>query len=442
MVLFSRFNDATNNCEQKDFSQDCPKMVESKITRRLNVIVLDEEIPFPLNSGKRIRSFNLFQRLARLHNITYLAYCNQDSEETSLAAREFGRIGIETIVVDRPVPKKSGFGFYGRLAGNLFSTLPYSVWTHTSQSMRTALVQQQKARPVDLLHCEWTPYAEMMRNVEGKVVTVSAHNIESQIWQRYHETEQNPLKRAYIHHQWKKFQRYERWAFARANRTIFVSEPDAEIARLSFGATRTAIVDNGVDVSTFTPSFDGREPRRLLIMGSLDWRPNVDGINRFLESVFPKVLTAQPHARLIIVGRNPESGWAHKIRQHKNVELFANVADVRPYVTQAGTLVVPLRIGGGSRLKILEAAASGLPVVSTMIGAEGLDFVPGQHFSASENIEDLVQPIVDSIREPQAAKARAKEAYKVILQNYNWDTLAERMDRIWRAELANEGGST
>ena len=176
--------------------------------RPLHVAVLDEELPFPLTSGKRIRSFNLLRRLADRHQITILCHRNPDPDEAAAAVAAFRRLRIETVVVDRVVPPKSGPGFYARLAGNLLSSLPYSVATHASPVLSQAVREFAADNPVDLWHCEWAPYAEVLREglAEGLSAArwvVMAHNVESMIWRRYAEAEANPLKRWYVRHQWK-----------------------------------------------------------------------------------------------------------------------------------------------------------------------------------------------------------------------------------------------
>ncbi len=272
-----------------------------------------------------------------------------------------------------------------------------------------------------------------MRPFSGVPIVVSAHNIESQIWQRYYETESSPVKRAYIHHQWKKFERFERWAFGRADQVVFVSEQDADLGRCDFGATRPFVVDNGVDIDGFPPVFEGRDRYQMLMMGSLDWRPNIDGISYFLKSVYPKLRLAEPRLRLVIIGRQPEPAWAAWVRSHPGVELQANVPEVRPYVEQAGCLVVPLRVGGGSRLKILEAAASGLPVVSTRVGAEGLALESGVHYWGAESIESLEAPLQSLLGHPEEARLIAQAAREVVVARYSWDRLARRLGTCWEA---------
>jgi polysaccharide biosynthesis protein PslH len=403
--------------------------------RLLSVMVVDEELPYPTNSGKRLRTLNLLRRLTDQFKITYLAYRNQEPVESSAAQAHLKSLGISSIVVPRTLPPKSGAMFYGRLLGNLASSLPYSVSSHTSSAMTRAIAQVEQQQPPDLWHCEWTPYLQSLAPMTKRPIVAVAHNVESQIWQRYMENETQFAKRWYIHHQWQKFRRYETWAFKRANRTVFVSDPDERLARESFGAQRTSVVENGVDTDYFRPTFADRDPRdlhRLLIMGSLDWRPNIDGINQFVEGVFPRLRATDPRFTLTVVGRNPDASWAKQLGQRSGVTVCANVPDVRPYIATAGALVVPLRIGGGSRLKILEAAASGLPVISTMIGAEGLDLLPDQHYVAATDINYLEQAIHSAARDPSRLTRLAHAAHHFVTQQYSWDSLSQKLANVWR----------
>src|SRR5262245_28133984 len=144
--------------------------------RRLHVAVVDEELPYPMTSGKRIRTLNLLLRLADRHRITYLSHRNSDPNEAIEAAHFLRDHGIEPVVVDRAVPPKSGPLFYARLAANLLSPLPYSVATHTSDALREALRQHAAGTPVDVWHCEWTPYCEVLRDLPAERRLVVAHN--------------------------------------------------------------------------------------------------------------------------------------------------------------------------------------------------------------------------------------------------------------------------
>jgi glycosyltransferase involved in cell wall biosynthesis len=399
--------------------------------RRLHVVVVDEELPYPMNSGKRLRTLNLLLRLARRHRIAYLCHRNADPDETRCAETFFADHGIETLVVNRSVPRKSGPLFYARLAANLLSPLPYSVATHRSAALREAVAAYAARHDVDLWQCEWTPYVTALGAKPTARRLVMAHNVESQIWQRYHDTEGNPLKRWYIGQQWRKFERFERDAYSAADCTIAVSAEDATTIREGFGGRRVEVVDNGVDTTFFQPTGEERCAGQILFLGALDWRPNLDAVRTLLDVVFPAVRAQEASARLVLVGRNPP-GWLHtQVAGMPGVELHGNVADVRPFLARSAVLAVPLRIGGGSRLKILEALACGLPVVSTRVGAEGLCLEAGQHLTITDGTSGFAEVLLDCLRSPESARKQAERGRHQVLECYDWDTLAERLERVW-----------
>jgi len=409
----------------------------------MRVAIIDEELPYPATSGKRIRTLNLTLRLARRHRLTYICHRNSDRQEAREAEQYFRSQGIKTVVVDRAAPTGSAsrptLAFYARLAWNLASRLPYSVQTHASRVLRQAISEYASDHHVDLWHCEWSPYAESLdapntnpKHKRGNRATVvMAHNVESLIWQRYCENEANPLKRWYIRHQWKKFQRFERRVFGDATRVLTVSEKDAKMARREFGAPRVSVVENGVDVSYFKPANVERNPNQILFLGSLDWRPNLDGVTQMLDTIFPRVLSRHPSAELVIVGRKPPAWLVDRAREGQNVQLHADVADVRPFMHRAGVMAVPLRIGGGSRLKIIEAAACRLPVVSTIVGAEGLCFAPDKHIVEVGSVDDMADALIHSIDNPERHSEMAARAYHVAVEQYDWDVLADKLDEVW-----------
>jgi glycosyltransferase involved in cell wall biosynthesis len=403
----------------------------------MRVAVVDEELPYPPNSGKRIRTFQLVRRLALRHRLTYVCHRNADPEEARRAEAAFDSLGIETVVVDRRPPPRSGPGFYARLAANLASPLPYSVASHASAGLRRAVGRLASEGRVDLWQAEWTPCHAVLDGLPPAATRIiMAHNVESHIWRRYYEAEAEPARRWYIGRQWRKFERFERRAFGEADGVVAVSEEDAEAIRVRFGGRRVVVVDNGVDTDQFRPGPGPRDPGLILFLGSLDWRPNLDAVDRLLACVFPAVLEREPSARLAIVGRNPPEALRRRAALLPNVELHANVADVRPFLHRSALMVVPLRIGGGSRLKILEAFAAGLPVVSTRVGAEGLTVEDGRHLTVVEGIEPMADAVVGGLRDPGTMAARAALGRSLVEERYDWDALAERLEGAWADALA------
>lgn len=404
----------------------------------MRVAIIDEEFPYPANSGKRLRTLSLVSRLAQQFEITYVAQINEEANESKKAVEFLCELGIQTIEMPRTIPPKSGIRFYARLFAGIFARLPYSVTTHVNSEMQSYLQKMNKDDTVQLWHCEWTPYTELFRGTNANPLVITAHNVESLIWKRYADAESNPFKRWYIRRQMKKFESFERWAFQRATRTITVSNEDARLAIESYGASNVDVVENGVDLQRYQAVGAERSPKSMIFVGSLDWRPNLDGIHRFLNTAYPSVLKAEPGAKLEIVGRHPPPWLVKLFEKYPNITLHANVPDVIPYLSAAGIMIVPLRIGGGSRLKIIEAAANGLPVVSTRIGAEGLDFRSGEHYLAAGHIEQMAEPIIEAMRNYDSCLAMADRARDVVVASYQWDSLADKQAQVWRAVIRNQ----
>ena len=399
------------------------------MARSLNVVIVASELPYPPTAGGRIRTLNLTLRLARRHCITFIAHRNDESDE---AVRLLRGHGIETLLVDRSIPPKSGLGFYIRLSANLASPLPYSVASHDSRLLRREIADRaQRPGVVDLWQMESTVLFDMLAQVDDAPKIVMAPNVETLIWQRYWEVEPNPLRGWYIKRQWRKFRRFERRTFAAANQVVTVSDQDAERVASEFQAARPEVVENGVDTSFFRPLGEDREPAHILFLGSLDWRPNLDAVNSLLSKIFPAVRAIEPTAHLSLVGRHPPEWLAQEVQKQPGVSLNGDVTDVRPFLARCGQLVVPLRIGGGSRLKILEALACETPVVSTRIGAEGLHLENGRHLHVVESVEDMAGAILRCIRNPTAAQTQARLGRRVVLDRYDWDGLADKLEQIW-----------
>jgi glycosyltransferase involved in cell wall biosynthesis len=402
----------------------------------MNVVVLDADVSYPPTSGKRLRSLNLILPLARRHNIVYLGRLIGEHASHPEAEVYFRDHGIEPIFVHHPLPKKSGPLLYARLAANLFDSKPYSVATHLSPKLKQAAKRLAAERSIDLWQLEWPmllPLVDRQPNVPRIAV---AHNVESLIWRRYVETTTNVFKKAFLENQRRKFEDVERRSLCAADRVVAVSEEDAALIRGNFGQPRVDVVDNGVDPEYYARVAGERDRETILFLGALDWRPNQDALDLLLNRVFPEVRRQVPAAKLLIVGRNPAAALAAKAKSTAGAELHANVPDVRPFLGRANVMAVPLRIGGGSRLKILEALAAGLPVVSSPVGAEGLRLVPDQHFVEAD-IGAMADALVAALRHPEAMLAMAERGRIAVREQYDWTMLAAKLEQTWETARAN-----
>jgi polysaccharide biosynthesis protein PslH len=401
----------------------------------MKVAVVDWDITYPMNSGKRLRTLNLMLQLADEYDITYFSRGDGGSPEGKEAQQYLNDRGIETVFANVPLPRKSTWAYKACLATRVWANDPVAVEIHRSGKLKAAIREFAKGHHIDLWQVEWTPYLEMLPASHNLRSVICAHNIDSLIWQRYCETESNWLRNQLFTRQWKKFQRFERRVFNQATSVVAVSAEDAILLREDFGVKHVEVVENGVDVDHYRSVVSPRDPRELLFLGSLDWKPNLDALRILLDDILPRVQRAEPSARLTIVGRNPPLWLSSKAAAQANVRLEANVFDVRTYLSRAGMLVVPLRIGGGSRLKILEALANSLPVIASTVAAEGLRLTPDEDLKIADSSEDMTQGIVDWIRQPAHAAEIARRGFKVVNDHYSWSRIARHLASAWERTL-------
>lgn len=389
----------------------------------MKIIVIDEEFPYPANTGKRTRSFNLLSRIARNHSLHYLAYGSADSESFEV----FKQCKMNPIAVPNQVPSKSGPFFYFRLLGNLGSEYPYVVSSHYSRLFEGALRKTIDNLKPDLIICEWTPYAVYVRHIAGIKKLIVAHNVETNIWQRYRENETNPAKKWYIGKQAQKLAAFERGAFNWVDGATAVSDVDAAQIRDFNPTLPVEVVENGVELEYFRAKRDHSPTSGLVFVGTMDWRPNQDAVVYFVKDIFPALRKRLPDVEAVFVGRKPPRQILD-LNRIPGVTVTGSVDDVRPYMDAAAVYIVPLRIGGGTRLKILDALAMEKPVVSTSVGAEGLDVTPGTDILLADTPEEFVSKIEALLQDPQKARSLGEKGRQLVEERYGWDRLARKLE--------------
>jgi glycosyltransferase involved in cell wall biosynthesis len=398
----------------------------SAMARHLRVLVLDEEFPFPPNAGKRIRSWNLLRRLAQRHALEFMCFGPVNEDARAVAQS----VGIRLHVIEQPI-NKTGFGLYFDLFLNLFSRYPYSVSKHYTSRFRQALAALLAGGRFDLVHCEWSPYVRYLPLVNGLPTSVSAHNVESQIWQRRAEHDPHSWGKAFFALQAKKMERFERRALRSVAAITAVSDLDAETFS-KWGLANVTVVDNGVDIDAIRPT-DSREehPADLLFIASLDWFPNQDALWYFLDEIFPLIRKSDATIGVRVVGRRLPSEQATRLGRYAGVEFVGEVPDVRTEYARSSIVLVPLRIGGGSRLKILEALATGKTVVSTSIGAEGLAVENGRELVIADAPAEFAEQVLALLRDPDRRRQLGANGRRLVETRYSWDSLVDRMDAVW-----------
>jgi glycosyltransferase involved in cell wall biosynthesis len=389
----------------------------------VKILWLKTELLHPVDKGGRIRTYQMLRSLAASHEVTYLSLDDGSAAPDALARSAEYATRTETVPFAPTV--KGSPAFFADLAANALSSLPYAVARYRSAPFAAAIARLAPAH--DLTVCDFlAPSLNVPDDIARRSVLFQ-HNVEAMIWERHAAVPQNAVRRTYMTLQWKRMRRFEAAECARFRKVVAVSEQDAETMRTQYGVSQVAAVPTGVDVEYFAPPANApRQNAELVFVGSMDWLPNDDGIRWFTEAVFPRVRQRVPQATLTVVGRAPSADMQRLAARIPGVTVTGSVPDVRPYLHRAALSVVPLRIGGGTRLKIYEAMAAGVPVVSTTIGAEGLPVRDGEHIAIADSPEAQAARIAGLLGRPDEATALADNARRYVGQHCSWHAVSQQ----------------
>lgn len=394
----------------------------------MNILWVKTELLHPLDKGGRIRSYHMLRRLREQHHVTYVALDDgtASADHRDLAAEYCD----ELVMVPFNATDPGTAGFYMDLLQNLTSSLPYAVARYRSELMFRAIAGAVANGEVDVLVCDFLAPALNVPDDLPCATVLFEHNVEARIWERRAMVADGWLRHAYMRSQWRRMQRLESSQCRRFGRVVAVSTDDVEQLCRDYGITHASPVPTGVDGEYFTPSGSvTRRPHELVFTGSMDWMPNEDAMLFFTREILPRVRTAIPDVTLSIVGRNPTDRVVALGQSEPGVTVTGRVLDVRPYIERASAFVVPLRVGGGTRLKIFEAMAMACPVISTTIGAEGLPIEDGVHALVADDPEEFAAAIVQLLHAPDRAATMGDQAARYVREKFSWAGIADEFAR-------------
>lgn len=395
----------------------------------MRILWLKTELLHPVDKGGKIRTYNMLKELKPAHHITYLTL--DDGSAPPSAAEQATEYCHELIRIPHRTTAKFSLAFYSELASNLLSSLPYAIKKYVSAGMRLELVKQVNTGQFDVVVCDFlAPAANLPADLSCPTILFQ-HNVEAIIWRRHFEVQKNAAKKAYLRGQWRKMQKFEAEMCRQFGAVVAVSVEDRDTMITEYGVDNVYDIPTGVDVDFFRPS--GHLPVRpntLIFTGSMDWLPNEDGIRYFTEEIMPLIRREIPGVTLTVVGRDPYPALVELSKRDESIIVTGRVDDVRPYMEQACGYIVPLRIGGGTRLKIYEAMAMEKAVVSTTIGAEGLPVKNGQELILADSNEAFANAVVKVLMKPDFAGNLGRTAAATVRQKFGWRKVAENFASI------------
>jgi glycosyltransferase involved in cell wall biosynthesis len=389
----------------------------------LKILWLKTGALHPLDTGGKLRTYNMLRQLNKRHEICFLSFLSPELPDAAVEkANEYS--SRQCWVKWRETPKGS-VKFFFELIKNLFSDLPYVIEKYKSAEMSAKISEMESE--YDLTICDFlTPSVNWLNATKNPSKSLLfQHNVEALIWKRLADTAGNPLKKWYFTLQWKRLRNFEKLASSKFGGVVCVSDEDCRLMQRDYGLTNIfGSVPTGVDIDYFRPDNRSPEDGLIIFVGSMDWMPNIDAVKYFASEIYPLIKSRKPDARFAVVGRKPVESVRALSAKDKSIIVTGTVEDVRPWMDKARVMVVPLRAGGGTRIKIYEAMAQGTPVVSTSIGAEGLVVKNNENILLADTPGDFAEATLKLLNDDGLAQKIARNARELVEKNFSWQRVA------------------
>jgi glycosyltransferase involved in cell wall biosynthesis len=406
----------------------------------VHILFVTPNLPIPTSSA-RVRPFNLIKQLATRHQVSVLSFI-QPSEYSMLEALEPYCQRIELI----PLGSFRHLGKWrNRVRGWLLLLLgprPSALYTFPVKMMREPLRNMVQTSDLDVVHFEQLYLAELRLEVGQLPAVLGEQNVEFQAIKNLQQVSSSPIHKIRDELSWRKMQVFETRSIRQFPVCLAVSAQDACLLREVSGDTEVHVVTNGVDSQAFAPkAADGRTLNTVLFFGTLNYGPNRDGIGWFCRDIWPMIHSARPDARLEIVGIDPPP-HVMVLNELPGVEVTGFVPDIRSKLWTATLSIAPLRWGGGTRLKILEALAAGCPTVSTSAGAEGLDLEDEREILIADTADEFARAVIDLLQRPDKRAELSAAGQLGVAAKYDWSAIARRLEKAYtRAIQLTASGS-
>ena len=398
------------------------------LPRAMKILIVTTKSPYPLFEGRALRTYNLIKQAALHHEIHLLSFVQTPED---LEGIEHMRSICKVVEYEKLYFDGAKTQILQDAICELFSRAPLPVVKYRTAGMRAKMRKLMQTHQYDLVHLDMLHLADYMDLCGNTPVALIEHNVEHVILDRRADNETRPLHRAYLRYQAAKLKSYEGRACQRAQHVVAVSELDAQQLRDLGPGARVTSVPNGVDTEYFRTSQTPRKPTSLVFVGGFTWFPNLDAITYFCEDILPKLLKTIPDIQLTVIGKQPDTPVAQEIAKHPNVKLAGLVEDIRPDVDAAAAYIVPLRIGGGTRLKILDALSMSKAIISTSVGCEGLDVEDGKTIVIADTPDAFVQAIVKVLADPAWADTIGQQGRQLVESRYDWAAVAKTLMAVY-----------
>ncbi|MCI0493301.1 MAG: glycosyltransferase, partial [Planctomycetes bacterium] len=407
---------------------------DQRLMKRLNILWISHFVPYPPKGGAFQRSYNLIKAVARQHNVYLVAVRHKrethTASKTEDAAQALGLLCRKVSIVE-PAWIRSKSRFYLAALRCLASRHSTTVQFYDFPELHKAIQDVLQNAKINVVHFDAISVAPYVTDVGSLPKVLNHHGAEGFMIERRIARERDPIKKVYFAIEARKLQRDERHYCPQFEVNAVVSEYDEQLLRPAAPNGRFEVIDNGVDLEYFRAPDPGARKDSLIFAGRLDQYSNADGIYWFCSEIWPAIREREPQLKLVIIGRNPASALVELVNGDPRIEITGFVDDVRPYFDRAIAGVVPLRDGGGTRIKVLDAMAMGMPIVATTVACEGLHVEAGKHLLVADTVRDFADATVRLVNDPELRRQLSRSAHEQAERRYSWTAIGERLCRVY-----------
>jgi glycosyltransferase involved in cell wall biosynthesis len=389
----------------------------------------------PTDRGAQIRTLGTLKQLSRRHEIHFAALNDPANLEGPSRAPEYS---ARSFSVAHAAPSRRSLAILPQLVRSLFDSVPIAVSRYKSSELRRLIGDLMASEHYDAVVCDFLAAAPNVPDLSEAVLF--QHNVETTIWQRHAAQSAGLAKKFYTQLQARKMEAYERTVCRESRHVIAVSEIDAIRMNSMFGIDTVTAVRTGVDVDYFAPpaaaTLEAATPSAaaysadIVFCGSMDWLPNTDAVLYFMAEILPLIRARIPGATFTIAGRSPEGSVVKAAQAIPGVNVTGKVDDMRPYLWGAKISIVPIRIGGGTRLKIYECFAAGLATVSTTVGAEGLRYTVNADILIADQPQAFADACIYLLLDEGARQSIARNALHLVQSELSWAAVSRDFEEI------------
>jgi glycosyltransferase involved in cell wall biosynthesis len=392
----------------------------------MKILWVNQYFLHPTERGGQIRTLGILRQLNQRHEVHYAALEDPATSEGMDMAHTFS---TRAYAVPHPVISRHSPAFLLQLASNLFgSSLPLAVSRYTSPELLRKVAALEAAERFDCIVCDFVASGVQIPDI-GRAV-IFQHNVETTIFERHALHAKTPIHRWFFGLQARRMYAYEERMCRNSMHVIAVSPIDAQRMRDMFKIAHVSDVATGVDVDYFRRSASRDPENEFVFVGSMDWLPNIEGILWFVKEILPLIRRRKPSCRVAIAGRKPGPEILALAAADAGIEVTGTVPDVRPYLWNSQISILPLRIGGGTRIKVYEAMAAGLPVVSTSVGVEGLACQPGRDLLIGDTPEEFAEHCISLLDDANLRNRISQSGFRLVDETCSWEAVARQFEKL------------